>query len=121
MSAGLFILMLNSKSWDILDGSGIDYEINGDQTCSVSGTLNVCFNGVSSEALMLASRQYCGVSNGSACNSSSYSPSFVLTAMGIPVEKIENSIRISWGASSDPDEVADAFENLVQVAKMLAF
>ena len=106
---------------DILDGSGIDYEINGDQTCSVSGTLNVCFNGVSSEALMLASRQYCGVSNGSACNSSSYSPSFVLTAMGIPVEKIENSIRISWGASSDPDEVADAFENLVQVAKMLAF
>lgn len=106
---------------DILDESGIDYEINGDQTCSVPGTLNVCFNGVSSEALMLASRQYCGVSNGSACNSSSYSPSFVLTAMGIPIEKIENSIRISWGSSSDPNEVADAFENLVQVAKKLAF
>lgn len=106
---------------DILDRSSIDYEINGDQTCSVPGTLNVCFNGVSSEALMLASRQYCGVSNGSACNSSSYSPSFVLTSMGIPAEKIENSIRISWGPSSDPDEVSDAFENLVQVAKMLAF
>ena len=106
---------------DILDESGIDYEINGDQTCSVPGTLNVCFNGVSSEALMLASRQYCGVSNGSACNSSSYSPSFVLTAMGIPIEKIENSIRISWGSGSDPNEVADAFENLVQVAKKLAF
>lgn len=106
---------------DILDESGIDYEINGDQTCSVPGTLNVCFNGVSSEALMLASRQYCGVSNGSACNSSSYSPSFVLTAMGIPIEKIENSIRISWGSSSDPNEVEDAFENLVQVAKKLAF
>ena len=106
---------------DILDESGIDYEINGDQTCSVPGTLNVCFNGVSSEALMLASRQYCGVSNGSACNSSSYSPSFVLTAMGIPIEKIENSIRISWGSSSDPNEVADAFGNLVQVAKKLAF
>ena len=106
---------------DILDESGIDYEINGDQTCSVPGTLNVCFNGVSSEALMLASRQYCGVSNGSACKSSSYSPSFVLTAMGIPIEKIENSIRISWGSSSDPNEVADAFENLVQVAKKLAF
>lgn len=106
---------------DILDESGIDYEINGDQTCSVPGTLNVCFNGVSSEALMLASRQYCSVSNGSACNSSSYSPSFVLTAMGIPIEKIENSIRISWGSSSDPNEVEDAFENLVQVAKKLAF
>ena len=87
----------------------------------MSGTLNVCFNGVSSEALMLASRQYCCVSNGSACNSRSYSPSFVLTAMGIPVEKIENSIRISWGSSSDPDKVEDDFENLVQVAKMLAF
>ena len=49
------------------------------------------------QALMLSTKQYCGISNGSACNSKSYEPSYVLTAMGIPTEKIENTVRISWG------------------------
>lgn len=105
----------------ILEESGVSYQINGDQNYCISSTMNICFNGVSSEALMLASKQYCGVSNGSACNSNSYSPSFVLTAMGIPTENIESSIRISWGAESNQGEVMKAFGELVEVAKGLAF
>jgi cysteine desulfurase len=60
-------------------------------------TLNVSFPGIDSEALMLATKQYCSVSNGSACTSNDYSHSHVLTAMGLSEERIESAIRMSWG------------------------
>ena len=94
-------LTIKNALLEELNASGVKCEINGDQNYCVPSTLNICFNGVSSEALMLSTKQYCGISNGSACNSKSYEPSYVLTAMGIPTEKIENSVRISWGAESD--------------------
>lgn len=104
----------------ILDSSNITFHFNGDQNYCVSNTINVCFDGVSSEALMIASKQYCGVSNGSACTSKSYTPSYVLLAMGIPVSDIENSIRISWGPDTDVDVFKAEFEKLINVAKSLA-
>ena len=103
----------------ILDESNISYHFNGDQNYCVSNTMNVCFNGVSSEALMISSKQYCGISNGSACTSKSYAPSYVLSAMGVPVSDIENSIRISWGPDTDVDVFKKEFENLLTVAKSL--
>ena len=105
----------------VLEQSGVSYEINGNQDYCVPNTLNICFHGVSSEALMLSTKQFCGVSNGSACNSNSYSPSFVLVAMGVPTEKIESSVRISWGSQSNPEDVEKAFFNMVKLAKELAF
>lgn len=111
---------IKERLLSILAESGISYEINGNQNFCVPSTLNLCFHGVSSEALMLSTKQYCGVSNGSACTSKSYSPSYVLSAMGIPVDKIESSIRISWGGESNNDELARAFYNILQVAKGLS-
>ena len=102
-----------------LDESNISYHFNGDRNYCVSNTMNVCFNGVSSEALMISSKQYCGISNGSACTSKSYAPSYVLLAMGIPVSDIESSIRISWGPDTDVDVFKKEFENLLKVAKSL--
>lgn len=75
--------------------------------------------GVSSEALMISSKQYCGVSNGSACTSKSYSPSYVLVAMGIPEEQIESSIRISWGHDVCKEDICENVENLLNVAKQI--
>ncbi|MDE5835295.1 MAG: hypothetical protein K2H26_07235 [Ruminococcus sp.] len=46
---------------------------------------------------MLVTKQYCAVSNGSACNLHSYKSSHVLTAMGLDIDTIESAIRISWG------------------------
>ena len=105
----------------VLETSDIPYGINGNQDYCVANTINLCLRGVSSEALMLSSKQFCGVSNGSACNSNSYNPSFVLVAMGVPIEQIENSIRISWGAGSDPFEVKTAFYEMLCIAKNLIF
>lgn len=82
---------------EIVRNSGVKYIINGDQNLCIPNTINISFTGVNSEALMLAARSYCGISNGSACNSSNYSQSYVLDAMKYAPERIQSSVRISWG------------------------
>ena len=99
---------------EAIDISGVEYSTNGDQSYCMPNTINISFNGVNSEALMLASKQYCGISNGSACNSNNYKPSYVLTAMGIDNEIIRSSVRISWGAGID---VLDDINRLIDVVK----
>lgn len=100
----------------VLGESGLNYHVNGDQTYCVPNTLNICIDGVSSEALMISTKQLCSVSNGSACTSKSYNPSYVLTAMGIPREQIESSIRISWGHGEEKEEVIKGFRALLEMA-----
>ena len=99
-----------------MKSSGIDYSVNGDLEYAMPNTLNVSFNGVNSEALMLATRQYCAVSNGSACNSSSYKPSYVLSAMGLSLDRIESAIRISWGID---DTIIKHFYEMIEIANSL--
>ncbi len=106
---------------DTIAESGIRYEINGTQEYCMPNTLNISFTGVESEALMLSSKQYCGISNGSACTSHDYSPSYVLTAMGLSEDRISSSIRISWGAKTDTDELVAQLKYLLEVAKGLVF
>ena len=102
---------------ELLEISGVRYEINGDQEYCVPTTLNVSFLGVSSEALMLATKQYCGVSNGSACTSSSYSHSHVLSAMHLPDDRIESAIRISWGSEVSSTEINQAVKKLLSTVE----
>lgn len=116
----------NEQAQQIKDGllsilieSGMLYRINGDQTYCVPSTLNICIDGVSSEALMLSAKQFCGISNGSACTSRSYSLSYVLSAMGIPESQIESSIRISWGHGTNKEEVFSSFRELLNMAKQM--
>lgn len=112
--------LLKNLVVQMLDKSGLNFTINGDQNYCMDNTLNVCLHGVSSEALMISTKQYCGISNGSACTSKSYSPSYVLLAMGVPVEQIENSVRISWGADTDPILLKVRFSEMLSMAKKLA-
>ncbi len=104
----------------LIEESGIDYVINGNQDYCMPNTVNVSFKGVESEALMLSSKQYCGISNGSACTSNDYSPSYVLTAMGLDKKTISSAIRISWGVDTDKDLVISNLEQLIGVAKGLS-
>ena len=103
----------------VLNESGLSYHINGDQEYCVPSTLNICIEGVSSEALMISTKQFCGISNGSACTSKSYSPSYVLSAMGIPMDQIESSVRISWGHGVNIEDVLNSFQSLISVAKQM--
>lgn len=81
----------------LADLAGVEHSINGDQGLCQSHVINISFPGVDSEALMMALRDDVAVSNGSACTSASYEPSHVLKAMGLPDDRIESAVRISWG------------------------
>lgn len=105
----------------LIEGSGLDISVNGDQNYCMPNTVNISINGVESEALMLSSKQYCGISNGSACTSHDYSPSYVLTAMGLDEDRISSAIRISWGAETDNNQLYDNLIALFEVAKGLVF
>lgn len=103
---------------ELLDSVGLNYIINGDQKWCVNNTMNVSF-GVPSEAVMLSTKKYCSVSNGSACTSQDYSLSHVLQSMKLPQEQIKSAIRISWGYDTDILEFKNDFQKFLQVVKEL--
>ena len=103
----------------IFNESGMEYHFNGDQRHCVNSVVNICIPGVVSEALMIMTKQYCSISNGSACTSKNYSPSYVLKAMGIPEEEIECSVRISWGADTSENELKENLVKLIEIAKQI--
>ncbi len=79
------------------------FRINGDQDHAVPHILNLSFDGVDAEALIVMLKQHVAVATGSACTSASYTPSHVLTAMGLPEEVAENGLRLSWFPSQAAD------------------
>lgn len=102
------------KIYQLLEQSGISYIVNGDREYCIPNTLNIRFVGVNSIALMQQCKPFCGMSNGSACNTMSHEPSYVLKAMGLPDEHVEQSLRFSWG--NNPLNCED-FALLLDIAK----
>lgn len=110
-------MSMKSKLLELLSSSGVIYKLNGCLEHCVPTTLNVSFLGISSEALMLAVKQYCGISNGSACNSTNYQHSHVLLAMGLSNERIESAVRISWDADIHEDAFFCEISNMLNVVR----
>ena len=80
--------------------------INGDPEHNYPGIINLGFEGVSGEALMLLLdlNGIC-VSTGAACNTESVEPSHVLTAMGLDTDRARSCIRISLSSDNTEDEI----------------
>jgi len=75
-------------------------ELLGDKVNRLPNTLNLGFDGVEGDTLLIAlDMEGVAVSTGSACSSGTGLPSSVLRAMGIPDERINSSIRFSLGCS----------------------
>ena len=91
------ILALRTKLWDGLKDMEEVY-LNGDLAHRVAGNLNVSFNYVEGESLIMALKDI-AVSSGSACTSASLEPSYVLRAIGRPDELAHSSIRFTWAAT----------------------
>ena len=75
---------------------GLDFKLTGDQSRVIPHVLNVSFQGLDSEALIVAMKDLIAISNGSACTSASYTPSHVLKAMGMTDDEANTCVRISW-------------------------
>lgn len=69
---------------------------SGDQANVLPHVLNVAIPGMDSEALIVGLKDLVAISNGSACTSSSYTPSHVLMAMGMSEDEANSCVRISW-------------------------
>lgn len=88
-----------------------DVVINGEQNQSVAGIVNVSFEHLDGESLLMALKDI-AVSSGSACTSASLEPSYVLTAMGIDPQLAHASIRFSFGRYTTEQDIDTALDNL---------
>lgn len=92
--------------------------INGDLEHRVAGNLNISFNFVEGESLMMALRDL-AVSSGSACTSASLEPSYVLRAIGLNDELAHSSLRISLGRFTKESDIDYAIGKIHEaVAKL---
>ncbi len=83
-----------------------DAIVNGPERAVSPHVLSVSFPGTDAEVLLIRlNAEGIAVSLGSACNSKSIEPSHVLTAMGLPREQIDGSLRISMGYPTSADDV----------------
>lgn len=94
--------------------------INGDLEHRLAGTVNMSFEGIEGESLILWLDQkgICS-SSGSACTSGSLDPSHVLLSMGIPIENAHGSLRISLCEYNTEEEVDIILDSIHQIVPYL--
>lgn len=94
--------------------------INGDMEKHLPGTLNMCFEGIEGESLLLLldMKGICA-SSGSACTSGSLDPSHVLLAIGVPVEIAHGSLRLSISEYNTMEEMEHIIKTVPQVVSYL--
>lgn len=95
-------------------------KINGDISKCLAGTLNMCFEGIEGESLLLLlDDRGISASSGSACTSGSLDPSHVLLALGLPHEVAHGSLRISLSEYNTEEEVEHILKNVPEVVAYL--
>jgi cysteine desulfurase len=86
---------LRNRLWDGIAGLG-GVHLNGEGAVRLPGVLNVSFEGVEGESLVVGLKEL-AISTGSACNSASAEPSYVLRALGRDTQLAQSSLRFSLG------------------------
>ena len=102
------ILTLRNRLYDGFKDMEEVY-VNGDMESRIPGNLNISFNFVEGESLIMALKDL-AVSSGSACTSASLEPSYVLRALGRNDELAHSSIRFSIGRYTTEEDVDRAIE-----------
>ncbi len=92
--------------------------LNGSDTHRVPGIINLSFEGVDAESLMLGLRDL-ALSSGSACASATVEPSFVLRGIGLSDDLANRALRFSIGRYTTEEEMAFASAQIVDVVTRL--
>lgn len=92
--------------------------LNGDLEKSIPGCINLSFDGVEGEGIMLGMSEVC-ISSGSACTSESLEPSHVLNALNIREDLAHSSLRIGFGRFTTIDEVEYVSSKIIDVVTRL--
>ena len=94
--------------------------LNGDAARRLPGNVNVCFEGIEGESLLLLlDEKGIAASSGSACTSGSLDPSHVLLALGRPHEVAHGSLRLTLSAENRPEEIDYMLEVLPGIVSYL--
>ena len=95
-------------------------KINGDKVNRLPGNLNMCFEGIEGESLLLLldAHGICA-SSGSACTSGSLDPSHVLLSLGLPHEVAHGSLRLSLCEENTEEEIDVILEKVPEVVNYL--
>lgn len=97
------LLLLRERLWNgFSDMEAVN--LNGHPSLRIPGNLNVSFNYVEGESLIMALKDL-AVSSGSACTSASLEPSYVLRALGLSDELAHSSLRMTLGRFTTDEEV----------------
>lgn len=97
-----------------------DIKINGNLKQKVPGIVNISFNLVDGESLlMLLDLEGVAVSTGSACSAGSIEKSHVLRAMGLPMKDVSSAVRFSFGVDNTKEEIDYAVEVLARAVDKL--
>ena len=112
------VTALRDRLWNGIRARVPDVKLNGHPSARLPGTANISFRGVETESIVLGlDLKGVGVSAGSACTSGNVEPSYVLVAMGVPLEYSMGAVRHSLGRSTtadDIDYVVDSVEPIVR-------
>ena len=106
------ISALKHRLWDALKDMEEVY-LNGDENERYPGIMNISFNFVEGESLIMATKDI-ALSSGSACTSASLEPSFVLRAIGRSDELAHSSLRMAIGRFTTEREI----DHTVEVVKV---
>ena len=112
---------LRQRLWDGLKDMDEIY-LNGDIDHSIPNIVNISFNFVEGESLMMSLKDF-AVSSGSACTSATLEPSYVLRAIGLSDELAHSSIRFSFGrytTEQDIDHVITQMRSAVEKLRALS-
>jgi len=97
---------LRNRLWEGISARVPEVRLNGHPTERLPGTCNMCFRNVESESIVLGlDLAGIGLSAGSACTSGNVEPSYVLVAMGVPVDWAMGSVRFSLGRSTTAEDI----------------
>ena len=114
------LISLRDRLWRGIQEKVERVRLNGHPTERLPGTLNVSFEGVEGESVLLSlDMKGVAASSGSACTSGSLSPSHVLEAMGVPPELAQSAVRFSLGRSNTEEDVDYTVEILPGIVQRL--
>lgn len=114
------IAALRDNLWEGIEKNIPNVRWNGHSVQNLPGTLNVSFEFIEGEGILLSlDMKGIAASSGSACTSGSLEPSHVLAAMGVPTEVAQGSLRFSLGRSNTQEQVDYTIEVLTQVVSRL--
>ncbi len=88
--------------------------INGDQKYKLPNIVNVSFDQVGSDSLIIALRDDIAIASGSACNSGAIEASHVLRAMGIEGDRLYGAVRISFGRYTTAADIQQAGQRICE-------